>query len=623
MSALAADVDVGQVLLRVVGSKVGRGAEIEDRVTNGTIARTMDGASTLTIVVDDSDRTLLRSGVFNTQIDLQYDGLWWRLVQVQKQGTQLTLTFEDRIVALLRQITTPRKAARAKMTRAEFALSIVREVKQPGGPVPFVCPELHTVQPIAAASQRQTSSQQTAPGGGGFAPDARLTVKGAPASAQQKANAQRCLDVANSLGASGRAAVALIEAVIVESTITNPSSPSADGYGSRGILQVRDSTAQGMNISNTDIEACCNAFLTRGFTGRGGAIVLAAKNPSWTAGQIAQACQGSAFPTRYDQYRAEAERWVAAYGGSPSGGTVSTTTVVPYTFQRGGSAGQKEDSWACLQRLAQEVGWKCFAADGAVYFVAETTLVKARPAATLSEDTVGVSTIDFDVDNGKASSQATVTARASRLAFPPGSVVVLDNVGPADGRWLVADVSRGLFDAQATLTVKRAVKPLPEPAAATTTSTSSSGAVLGSGSPLIDKAYQAAQQIGAKRYPYVWGGGHAHCGTPDRGTGKDPGIGFDCSGSTCAVLGTAGMGFKLGGPVDVSGAIAGTWGDAGEGTYLTVWANAIHVWMEFKPPGQPPQHFGTGDWGKGWGGAGFNPQMHPKGGFTPRHWKGT
>ena len=36
----------------------------------------------------------------------------------------------------------------------------------------------------------------------------------------------------------------------------------------------------------------------------------------------------------------------------------------PFQFQRGGTAGAKEDSWACLQRLAGDVQWTCFAANG-------------------------------------------------------------------------------------------------------------------------------------------------------------------------------------------------------------------------------------------------------------------
>jgi hypothetical protein len=637
--ALASDVDVGALVLQLASKTLSRqGTRVDSRITTGSIDRTMVGASTLSFTLEDERRDLLRSGLFSRQIDVELDGQWWRLVKVAKAGDQLTLTFEDRCVAYLRAINTPRKASRSKMTRAEFALSIVREVKQGGG-IPFVCPDLHVQQkvaPIVDSSQETTDAQRKAAVGQGLSSSARLTVKGAPATDTQKANAERCLDVANSLSAGPRATLALIEAVIVESAIQNLDYGDAD---SLGILQVRSSTAASMGINNRDVSACCNAFLTRGFTGAGGAIAVAAKYPERTTGQVAQTVQGSAYPGRYDQAQTEAQAFVDNYTGGTPGGALSTSTItkaLPYQFQRGGTDGTKEDSWTCLQRLAQEVNWRCFVVDGSVYFVAETTLLKAKPTLTISEDTLGVDAIDFDVDNGKAKSEATISARSNRWSTPPGSVIELQDCGPADGRWLVEEVSRGIFDPSATITLKRATAPLAEPAPSTTTVTPSSpfGTTPGLGSDVgltsdgkgdgstIARAYAAAQAIDAKRYPYVWGGGHAHCGTPDRGTGLDPGIGYDCSGSTCAVLAAAGMGYTLGAPADVSGTIAARWGAAGEGSLLTVWANSIHVFMVFHTP-TGDQHFGTGNWGKSWGGPGFNPELHPTAGFTPRHWPGT
>jgi hypothetical protein len=635
VSALALVEDVGLdavVLLAVDKQLKGKGVDVATRVTDGTIDRTMTGASTLTLTVEDERRDLLRSGLLSYTLDLQVDGLWWRLVKVTKQGDQLALTFEDRVVAYLRQITTPRKASRSSMTRAEFALSIVREVRQ-GEPIPFVCPELHVVQavaPIGTSQQQRTSAQRTAAIGPGLSTDAKLTVQGAPATDLQKQNAQRVLDVAASVNAGTRPTLALMEAVIVESGIMNL------GYGdatSTGILQVLSSTAAGLGIDARDIEQCCNTFLTRGFTGAGGAIAVAAKYPNLTSGQIAQTVQGSNYPGRYDQRQTEAQEFVNAYSGSSaSAGPVATSSVLqPYQFQRGGTAGIRQDSWACLQQLAQQVNWRCFVNEGAVYFVSETTLLKAKPTLTIDENVVGVDGIDFDIDNGKVKSTVTVTARANRWGSPPGVVVVLDNCGPADGRWLVEEVSRDLFNADATITLKRATKPFLEPPPTTKIVGGSAASPLGATtSPLVARAYQAAQTIDAKHYPYVWGGGHAHVGTPDGGQpgGEGGGIGltgYDCSGSTCAVLGAAGMGFTLGAPAESSGPIAASWGVPGEGKYLTVWANTVHVFMIFHTT-SGDQHFGTGFWGKSWDGPGFNPEVPPQSflsQFTPRHWPGT
>lgn len=629
--ALARDVDVGAVVLQVVAKKMGRRVNVASRVTDGTLERTLDGASTLTLMLEDSDRELLRSGMFDRQIDLQLDGQWWRLVQVNKAGDQLTLTFEDRIVAYLRQIKTPRKALRSKMTRAEFALSIVREVKAGGG-IPFVCPDLHVKQKvaIATANDKLDDTTRTGEAGQGISPGAKLTVKGAPATSEQRGNMQRVIDVAASVNAGTRATMAVIQAVIVESTVRNLNYGDLD---SEGILQVRLSTGRNMTppVNSRDIEQCVHAFLTRGFWGKGSAIQLAAKNPSWSTGQVAQNTQGSGVPGAYDQWKTEAEKWLAAYGGAVGSGlgTFSTTetTKLPYQFQRGGTDGTEENSWACLQRLAQEVGWRCFISDGAVWFIAETTLIKSKPRATLSEDTLGVDVIDFDIDNGKVTSEATVSARAGRHALPPGSVVELEDCGPGDGRWLVHTTGRGIFDAATTVTLKRETKPLPEPAAETTSTTttgsiggSSFSAAGGATNEQVDRAYATAQAIHAKRYPYAYGGGHGACGVP---SGSPAGL--DCSAAVCAVLAGGGMGFRPGGPVMASGALM-SWGEAGKGQLLTVYTRPGghdgHAFIVFHTS-KGDEHFGTGTWGKDWGGAGLNPQMHYLESFTARHWPGT
>jgi cell wall-associated NlpC family hydrolase len=67
------------------------------------------------------------------------------------------------------------------------------------------------------------------------------------------------------------------------------------------------------------------------------------------------------------------------------------------------------------------------------------------------------------------------------------------------------------------------------------------------------------------RAPYIWGGGH----------GKWIDKGYDCSGSVSFVLAAAGY---LDGPLD-SGHLA-QWGAPGPGRWVTIYANAGHVFME-------------------------------------------
>ncbi len=143
----------------------------------------------------------------------------------------------------------------------------------------------------------------------------------------------------------------------------------------------------------------------------------------------------------------------------------------------------------------------------------------------------------------------------------------------------------------------------------------------------IQRAYRKAQQIDKKHYPYVWGGGHVGTFAPSTGLagfiGSDI-IGYDCSGSVSAVIHAAFtppiMGPEIG-RIDTPYVAIGfrKWGVAGVGKYLTVWASTNHVFIEFNIPGRGLQHWGTGRFGTGRSGPGFKPNLHPHGGFVPRH----
>jgi cell wall-associated NlpC family hydrolase len=64
--------------------------------------------------------------------------------------------------------------------------------------------------------------------------------------------------------------------------------------------------------------------------------------------------------------------------------------------------------------------------------------------------------------------------------------------------------------------------------------------------------------------PYIWGGGH----------GSFQASGYDCSGSVSYALAAAGL---LSSPLDSTG--FESWGLAGPGRWITVYANAGHAWM--------------------------------------------
>jgi cell wall-associated NlpC family hydrolase len=99
------------------------------------------------------------------------------------------------------------------------------------------------------------------------------------------------------------------------------------------------------------------------------------------------------------------------------------------------------------------------------------------------------------------------------------------------------------------------------------------------------------------RTPYLWGGGH----------GKWLDKGYDCSGSISYALARAGL---LNAPQD-SGRLM-SWGEPGPGKWVTIYANAGHVYMvvagvRFDTSGQKSN------------GSRWQKSMRPGGGFVARH----
>jgi hypothetical protein len=145
------DLDVSGLVLS--GPKSGGKAltaAIQRAITSGTIENTIDGASTLTLSVNDPYKGLLRSQLIKGPVRVSFDGLDFTLTKVQRQDMETVLTFEETGVNLLRQYSGPKKADRANSTRAAFVRSMVKEVRE--AKIPFQCPEINKRQPISKPS---------------------------------------------------------------------------------------------------------------------------------------------------------------------------------------------------------------------------------------------------------------------------------------------------------------------------------------------------------------------------------------------------------------------------------------------------------------------------------------
>lgn len=116
--------------------------------------------------------------------------------------------------------------------------------------------------------------------------------------------------------------------------------------------------------------------------------------------------------------------------------------------------------------------------------------------------------------------------------------------------------------AAAAAPVTPAASPPPVPGETATLMPDGTAAPPASAPPAVQAAIEAANQIVGM--PYIWGGGHASFESS----------GYDCSGAVSYALNGGGF---LSSPLDSTG--LSTWGEAGTGSWVTVYANAGHVYV--------------------------------------------
>ena len=647
----AKDLDVADLDLRGDSGQV---AHLKRATTEVTLTMTLDGASTLEMKVRDPHRTLLHSALVRTHSQLVLDGVEYTLVKVARDGNELTLTFEETAINVLRQYSKPRKANRKNTTRAQFIKGLVDEPTRVS--IPFRCPELDERQPqlkpdLKDGGGGDSSSRRRLLVVGGRAADdgsssgpsaaalASLTVKHVRANAEQLKYGALIVAMTIKRGGDRVSVAGAIATSIQESGLMNLGGGDRD---SAGLFQQRPSVgAWGSYADVTNPEHAINAFLDRylGYRNQG---------HSWI--DASNLTQRSKYPQAPAPWYGEGKNFYNVFhrsGGSTSplslgaGADTGTTTtshtvtrVEPYEFSRG-SADARETSWQCARRLADEVKWRFFCRAGVVWYVSDNWLIGRSPVARLTEHSAGVVDLSWDWETRRPATEATLTVLTRRYAIFPGDVIEIQKEGTANGLWLVSEVDRTLGTQQATINLVRKQATLPEPAPSTTTktitvksptagvadmprATSGSGALNGastSGVPLpVARAYLAANKISDKNYPYVWGGGHSVAGQPSGG-------GYDCSGSVSAALAQAGgMGLTYGGAPMVSGSFE-SWGEAGPGRYFTVYCSSDHVWIRWNGVGNA-WRFDTSPWNSG--PLGPHQRVGPRSTdtFVARHWPG-
>ena len=444
--------------VRLSGKRVS--ARVRGAVSSAEEVETMDGASTYTLVLVDQGGELERSGLFDSAVDLTVQGdtpdddRVYRLVKVQSSYPMLTLQFEDRDVWYLRQHTSFRRASRAKVTRIQFIVSLVRDVKKKR--IRIYAPESSVKQPIAKEKAKAKSKSR---GGRGhqFPAGGNVKVKGARANGAQLKVLDDVLEQGMDQGATRRGLIGAVMCVTVESEAKNLDGGDRDSVGA---FQQRPS--QGWPASRNvrkDAKAFYKAFLP-----------LVKANPSGDLGlQVAQVQRPREdLRGEYGRWKAEATATVDAWLGEEGGGVESGGSYTKRYEYRRGEPGKKEDTWTAAGRLVDEVRFRRFMRRGVLWVVSESYLSKRPVRVSWSRRSAGVQLITYEADMGKQVTKATVTAFASATLLLPGDGVQLKDLSrAANGRYLVASVKRSPSSPLITYELKRATVPLPEPASET------------------------------------------------------------------------------------------------------------------------------------------------------------
>lgn len=448
--------------------------DVGESVVAARAKLTIEGASTVEIEVSDPDWQIESSGLLDTDrngrmeaVAITLDKLRFRLVQASRNDPYtITLTFEDEVVAMLRAHTKPLAASRGSVTRAQFVERLVREVK--ARDIGFYSPERDVKQKVKSPEYPDSTP---AVGETGFDDGARVKIKGQYADSEQMRQMSTALGVAQQENASARATLALVVAGIGESTFR----PVVNSLGYGGVFQGQVATG-GRYFKKTDTAAMARYFLRggKGFQG-GGAIKLARENPKMSVGEIATTVEGSGQPgSFYQRYHDEAAAIISAYGGSNGDATSDVVRVKSFQFTRGKGARQpgepREDSWKAMQRLAEDVAWRCFAVGGVVSFVSDVWM-KSRKAGLILQgpnDPRMLEPPTYDWDHGKLVKECRLRMSANNWSVEPGGAVLLHEMGPLSGgtRWIVHTFEFDLLDAtSADITLTTAQQPKREPAA--------------------------------------------------------------------------------------------------------------------------------------------------------------
>jgi len=435
----------------------GKGAQLVlgGAVTAATLTQTVDGASTVQFTCSDATRAVLRSPTLTQASRVTWSGLGYVLVSVEPGEGTTACTFEDDVIARLRQHSSLLVAAKATTTRAQFIERLCREA---GVPCRVQPDERITPLPKAAGAP---------------------AVAGLPSGAG-KLTAGQVASVAMAAGFTGDALLTAVAVSFAEDDDHDPGRLNSAGSGALGLWQVLPSAHPEYTLDQLR-DPVQNAQA---------AFTISGSGSNWTPWETFT--NGS-----YSAQLAAARQAIA--GASPVGTTASGASAIPQEsaamydssdptllpfdvkkarktrdhrglayqrgqWSRGTNRNRAEDSAKCITRLAAELRWRAFS-DGTRLWVGSDAWIRARrgPRVHVRELTDGVGWVTGRWDLGsKTANDATFTTTGPWSGVP-GQWAVTHDMGMLSGDWIVHTVLRDAAKPGVQVTLSRGIDDVAAP----------------------------------------------------------------------------------------------------------------------------------------------------------------
>lgn len=447
-----------------------------NNISDATFEDSIDKTNTFTIVVHDPDWDLLNMGVLDKPIDINPGNiprLIYRRDSFEVSGDDITITFVTRNAAFMSYKHRPKKANRKNTTRAEFLLSLTKEVTD--AKIPFVCPQLHVKQRVG----RTEFPNETARRKGrehGFTASDKITVKNSPATPIQRRTIEKVILAGEDLKMPGLVIVSAVMCITQESTAGAGTTGNPPYVGA--FQQNHGDGWPGTGDAYKDAKGNGKIGVKQGGYYGYAYGIWKAHGGDMDLGLLVATTQGvigstnplnNGYAQSTNRWRGEAQHAVNAFGGidvsDPGSSTHAVEFKQKYEFMVGPPDGDRNENYlAASYRLADEVQWSAFWVRDALHFISEEDLFKSKPQSNFRRYSLGIENVSFGWDTQQRLNPMTISVRMENWVCPLGTVIHFEEGGPAEGRWLVTNIRRSMFDELGEITLSKPMREKMEPA---------------------------------------------------------------------------------------------------------------------------------------------------------------